>query len=69
MSDDALRLLNASLTAPETAGDIRGLRNVHQRIKHRYGANAGLSLSRSASGGVRAQLRWPLDAPSSEEAK
>ncbi|WP_309120567.1 sensor histidine kinase [Paenibacillus sp.] len=62
LSDEALARLNASFASPESSGDSRGLRNVHQRIAHRYGAGAGLSLSRSASGGVRATLRWPLDA-------
>jgi len=61
MEDDALRRLNESLLAPDGEGDIRGLRNVHQRIAHRYGAGAGLTLSRAASGGIRATLRWPAE--------
>ncbi len=59
MSDDALQRLNDSLAASEETGDIRGLRNVHQRIAHRFGAEAGLTLARSETGGIRATLRWP----------
>ncbi|HZG78270.1 MAG TPA: histidine kinase, partial [Paenibacillus sp.] len=67
MPDDALRRLNDSLAASDENGDIRGLRNVHQRIAHRFGADAGLSLVRAASGGIRATLRWPAESADSKE--
>ncbi|RKN70595.1 sensor histidine kinase [Paenibacillus ginsengarvi] len=59
LADEALERLNLSLKETEPPGDDCGLWNVHQRLEHRFGLDAGLLLTRSESGGVKVTLSWP----------
>ncbi|WP_248926710.1 sensor histidine kinase [Paenibacillus hamazuiensis] len=58
MSDQALQEFERRLSRPVEAEAGYGVWNVHQRLQIMFGEGAGLKLARSASGGVKATLRW-----------
>jgi two-component system sensor histidine kinase YesM len=59
MSDDELEKLRESLEQPMEDKTGCGLWNVHQRLKHRFGPQAGLHVMRSGrSDGLSVTLRW-----------
>ncbi|HZG85691.1 sensor histidine kinase [Paenibacillus sp.] len=66
MTEDELERLNETIRRPASSGDSFGLWNVHQRLVHRYGPEAGLAVCRSAMGGVEVWISWPLAAEGEE---
>lgn len=60
LTDNRIAEILQSLEAPRDkgGGSSYGLRNVHRRLVLRYGEGSGLTLSRSAMGGLRAVLHW-----------
>ena len=62
MSKESITALEAALDRPMDERSGCGLWNVHQRLKLRFGTDAGVKLGPSALGGLRAMLRWPLPA-------
>ncbi len=59
LEEQALRELVQSLERPMDAETGCGLWNVHQRLRSRFGAGAGISLDKSEElGGLRIILRW-----------
>ncbi|MDI4648408.1 sensor histidine kinase [Cohnella hashimotonis] len=55
---DELRLerLRESISAADRAIETTGLLNIHRRLQLKFGPDCGLSLSRSALGGLKAEL-------------
>ncbi len=62
MNEDQLLSLQQKLEQPMDEQMGCGLWNVHQRMQLRFGEGAGITLTTSALGGVKAVLRWPRDA-------
>ena len=59
MSDDEMKALAGRLELPMDDASGCGMWNVHQRLKHRYGTGAGVSLAHSdALTGLRVSLKW-----------
>ncbi|GLX68446.1 sensor histidine kinase [Paenibacillus glycanilyticus] len=57
---EIMRMLNDS-SLLSTHQEITGLLNVHKRMVIRYGAPYGVSISRSDLGGMRVELKFPLE--------
>ena len=60
MNGQKLAELEARLNKPMDQEMGCGVWNVHQRMRSRYGEEAGLRFAASPQGGVRAVLYWPL---------
>ncbi|RAV20403.1 sensor histidine kinase [Paenibacillus contaminans] len=61
LTDEDLERLNRKLNrSAQSIEDTTGLINVHRRIQIKYGADYGLSMSRSELGGLRAAIRLSL---------
>lgn len=58
MTEAGMAALAKKLSLPMDEEMSCGLWNVHQRLNLRYGEGAGLTLSRSPLGGLRATLTW-----------
>jgi len=58
LAPDALAALRDKLDTPLDGEMGCGLWNVHQRLKYRFGADAGVELSTSSLGGMRVMLHW-----------
>ncbi|WP_127531654.1 sensor histidine kinase [Paenibacillus kobensis] len=58
MTEEALAQLQRNLTKPLDENMGCGTWNVHQRLTHLFGEEAGLSYSRSSLGGVRTVITW-----------
>lgn len=59
LTDEAAARLAAALEDAGEGAESRGLRNVHLRLAHRFGAGAGVAVLRPETGGVRVVLSWP----------
>lgn len=60
MRDGQLAELEARMNRPMDENMGCGVWNVHQRMRLRYGEQAGLRFSNSPLGGTRAELYWPV---------
>lgn len=70
MTEKAIAELMKKLPLPMDEEMSCGLWNVHQRLNLRFGEGAGLTLTRSPLGGLRAALSWQIgDRDSSQEEK
>lgn len=58
LSDQELLRLRQKISANAGLDESCGLRNVHQRLVHKYGGASGLTLEHSSKGGLRATIRW-----------
>ncbi|WYP28103.1 sensor histidine kinase [Alkalihalobacillus sp. FSL W8-0930] len=62
ITDERLKQIDAMLEEKETNGQNRiGLRNVHQRLKLMYGADAGLNISSQEGKGTHIQFSIPWE--------
>jgi len=61
MEEGPLQQLVSSLDKKESDAIGCGLWNVHQRLLHLYGTDAGLRISRSGLGGLRVEALWTVD--------
>jgi len=59
MSDEAIAAMNERLAADGAGVPSRGLRNVHLRLRHQFGEEAGVAVGRSRWGGLLVTLSWP----------
>jgi two-component system sensor histidine kinase YesM len=50
--------LNEKLNYAVTDGESFGLWNVNQRLRYQFGKSSGVTVKRSASGGLKVVLRW-----------
>jgi two-component system sensor histidine kinase YesM len=64
LEPEALDALVRKLPLPMDDRMGTGVWNVHQRLVHQFGSDAGLRLSRSVMGGLRVELRWSVKADS-----
>ncbi len=60
MTDEQLTELRRRLDTPLEQETGCGLWNVHQRLKYRFGPDAGVDLSPSPLGGLRATIKWEI---------
>lgn len=67
MNEERLAGIQLMLDCPEAPADSEGLRNVQQRIKLHFGAEAGLRADRGASGGLRITITIPLQKEAQHE--
>jgi two-component system sensor histidine kinase YesM len=67
MTEEALAALERKLDMPMDEEMGCGLWNVHQRMLLRFGGDAGLTLSVSPLGGLKAVLSWRLPEPAEPE--
>ncbi|OMF38750.1 hypothetical protein BK133_00650 [Paenibacillus sp. FSL H8-0548] len=58
MSEQELGELRESINTPGEAEGSCGMRNVHQRLIHKYEGRSGLELEHSPAGGLRVIVRW-----------
>ncbi|MGO4543571.1 sensor histidine kinase [Paenibacillus sp. 2TAB23] len=58
MNDHSLTVLRETISMPGEASGSCGMRNVHQRLVHKYGSGSGLELEHSPAGGLRVIVRW-----------
>ncbi len=58
LSEGALEKLRIKLDTPLDNESGCGLWNVHQRLKYRFGPEAGVEMSPSPGGGLRTVLHW-----------
>ncbi|SFA81975.1 two-component system, sensor histidine kinase YesM [Cohnella sp. OV330] len=56
LDDLRLERLRKSVSAADRAMETTGLLNIHRRLQLKFGPDCGLSLSRSALGGLKAEL-------------
>lgn len=57
MTDGALEELAAGLSARDEAIECTGMINIHKRIRLKFGADSGVTVSRSGLGGLKASIR------------
>jgi two-component system sensor histidine kinase YesM len=62
MTDQELAALRETISLPGEASGSCGMRNVHQRLVHKYGSRSGLELDHSPAGGLRVMVRWKEEA-------
>ncbi|MFX3636065.1 MAG: sensor histidine kinase [Candidatus Pristimantibacillus sp.] len=62
MTEQELAALRETISLPGEANGSCGMRNVHQRLIHKYGSRSGLELDHSPAGGLRVIVRWKEDA-------
>ncbi|SFF37667.1 Histidine kinase-, DNA gyrase B-, and HSP90-like ATPase [Paenibacillus algorifonticola] len=58
LSEQELLRLRQKISSNAGLDEGCGLRNVHQRLVHKYGGASGLTLEQSTEGGLRATIRW-----------
>lgn len=58
MSAEELVKLRETISLPGEVDGSCGLRNVHQRLVHKYDDGSGLELEHSPAGGLRVIVRW-----------
>jgi two-component system sensor histidine kinase YesM len=58
MSEQELVNLRETIRIAGEVNGSCGMRNVHQRLVHKYGGSSGLALEHSPAGGLRVIVRW-----------
>jgi two-component system sensor histidine kinase YesM len=61
LTDEMLDSLRMKLDNPADFVEITGIVNVHRRLRIKFGPSAGLVLSRAALGGLRVDIKIPLE--------
>lgn len=61
LSDEELKNLNRKLAMTEARIETTAIVNIHRRLVLRFGSGSGLSVTNSAAGGLRVQLRIPKE--------
>ncbi|WP_419871853.1 cache domain-containing sensor histidine kinase [Candidatus Pristimantibacillus sp. PTI5] len=61
MDEESFAELRETIDMPGEASGSCGMRNVHQRLIHKYGSRSGLELEHSPAGGLRVIVRWKED--------
>ncbi|WP_337098930.1 sensor histidine kinase [Paenibacillus sp. YIM B09110] len=64
-----LQLLEANLEKQRADMEYTGMLNVHRRLQIRFGAEYGVSVARSAMGGMKATLKLPMPQSSDKPAE
>lgn len=60
LTDSVLQMLITNLEKQFAGMEYTGMLNVHRRLQIRFGAEYGVSVARSAMGGMKAMLRLPM---------
>ncbi|WP_054028302.1 histidine kinase [Bacillus sp. FJAT-28004] len=58
MSEQELVNLRETIRIAGEVNGSCGMRNIHQRLVHKYGGSSGLALEHSPAGGLRVIVRW-----------
>ncbi|WP_059103037.1 sensor histidine kinase [Shouchella shacheensis] len=58
LSEENRSFLQQQIEEGEQTSERYGMRNVHQRLRNRYGGRAGLLLKKSELGGLRVEILW-----------
>lgn len=60
LADEQIEEMNSQLNMGENASETTGMMNVHRRLQLRFGGQYGLSLSRGLLGGLRVDIKIPI---------
>lgn len=66
LSDDDIKKLNDRLTSTDDNTEITGLLNVHRRLRLKFGAKSGITVTRSNLGGLKVQINIYTDTESEQ---
>ncbi|MBO9607847.1 MAG: histidine kinase [Paenibacillaceae bacterium] len=67
LTDEQIAGMNGQLAAANGETETTGMLNVHRRLQLKFGAAAGLLLSRSMLGGLKVELNIPMETGDSDD--